>query len=163
MGIIQCDNTQSSTELLCSYAKTIGTTWSQSSQESMHWDTTIEYAMHAGFFNMFSEDLGISVTTGYDWTHVSSQAQSETESFTVESTVPPYTMLTIQGAEGNCRESGGDNNNVKTELFKSITVDTEGNVLSEKIDKFDPLKEGAQLAAEGNVLSEKIDKFDPFK
>merc|ERR1712126_155178 len=143
--IIQCDNTQSSTELLCSYTKTIGTTWSQSAQESMSIDTTIDYAMHAGFFDMFSEDLGISVSTGYDWTHVSSEAQSETETFKVESNVPPYTLLKIQGAEGNCRESGGDNNNVKTELFKSITVDPEGNVLSEIVQKFDPVKERALL------------------
>jgi len=138
--IIQCDNTQSSVDLSCSYSKTIGTTWSSSAQESMSIDSTIEYSMHAGFFDMFSEDLGISQTTGYDWTHTSSQAQDETETFKVEATVPPYTLLQIQGAEGNC----GDNN-VKTELFKSITLDGEGNVLSEKVEVFDPVKESAEL------------------
>merc|ERR1712126_261604 len=127
-------------DLSCSYEKTIGTTWSSSAQESMSIDSTIEYAMHAGFFDMFSEDLGISVSTGYDWTHTSSQAQSETETFKVEAKVPPYTLLQIQGAEGDC---GG--NNVKTELFKTITLDSDGNILSEIIEKFDPLKEGAEL------------------
>jgi len=147
--IIQCDNTQSSVDLSCSYTKTIGTTWSSSAQESMSIDATIEYAMHAGFFDMFSEDLGISVSTGYDWTHTSSEAQSETETFQVEATVPPYTLLQIQGAEGNC----GDNN-VKTELFKSITMDGEGNVLSEKVEVFDPVKEGAELVNETKETNE---------
>lgn len=147
--IIQCDNTQSSVDLSCSYEKTIGTTWSSSAQESMSIDATIESAMHAGFFDMFSEDLGISVSTGYDWTHTSSQAQSETETFKVEATAPPYTLLQIQGAEGNC----GDNN-VKTELFKSITMDGKGNVLSEKVEVFDPVKEGAELVNETKKTNE---------
>lgn len=146
--IIQCDNTQSSVETLCSYTKTIGTTWSSSAQESMSIDTTIEYAMHAGFFNMFSEDLSISETTGYDWTHVSSQAQSETETFQVEAKVPPYTLLQIQGAEGDC---GG--NNVKTELFRTITMDRGGSVLSEIVEKFDPQKEGAKLVNDTKELN----------
>ena len=49
-------------------------------------------------------------------------------------------MHQIQGAEGNC---GGEN--VKTELFKTITVDPEGNILFEKVKKFDPFIEGVEL------------------
>ena len=45
--------------------------------------------MHASFFDMFGADIGISETTGYDWTHVSTEAQSETNTFKVEATVPP--------------------------------------------------------------------------
>ena len=52
-------------------------------------DSSIEYSMTAKFFDMFEESLGISVTTGYDWSKTSSQAKSETESFTVSAQVPP--------------------------------------------------------------------------
>jgi len=128
--IMQCDNTQSSVETTCSYTKTIGTTWSAEAQISMSIDITIDEAMSAAFFKFFEEDLGISATTGYDWTATSSQAKSETETFKVESIVPPYTLLQIDGAEGNC---GG--NNVKTELFRTITLDPQGNVLSEKFER----------------------------
>jgi len=135
--IIQCDNTESSIETTCEYTKTIGTSWSSEAQNSMSIDSSIEYSMSASFFNIFEESIGISVTTGYDWSHTSSQAKSETETFKVAAVVPPYTLLQINGAEGNC----GDNN-VKTELFKTITWDPEGNFISETLefpDNSDPL------------------------
>jgi len=124
--IMSCDNTRSSIETTCTYTKTIGTTWSQEATNSMSIDSSIEYSMTAKFFDMFEESLGISVTTGYDWSKTSSQAKSETESFTVSAQVPPYTLLQINGAEGNC---GG--NNVKTEMFQTITFDPEGKKISE--------------------------------
>ena len=65
----------------------IGTTWSSSASESMSIDETIEYAMSESFFGMFSKEIGMSSTTGYDWTHTSSEAKSETEEFNLEATV----------------------------------------------------------------------------
>ena len=52
-------------------------------------DATIEYAMQAAFFEFFSESIGISLTTGYDWTQTSSEAKSEEHSYKVSTTVPP--------------------------------------------------------------------------
>jgi len=127
--IMQCDNTPSSVETKCSYTKVIGTTFTNTAQESMNIDTTIEAAMSEAFFEFFSADIGTSITTGYDWTDISSQAKSETEEFKVETVVPPHTLLIIEGAEGNC---GG--NNVKTELFRMTTVDGKGNILSQKLE-----------------------------
>ena len=66
-------------------------------------------------------------------------------------------MLQIQGAEGNC---GGEN--VKTELFKTITVDPEGNILFEKVEKFDPLIEDVELmddVKESNVHTRVITRI----
>jgi len=87
--IDQCDNTQSRAEISCSYKKEIGTTWSEEAKESMSIHKTIEAKMQASFFEMFSAELGTSVTTGYDWSHVSTQAKSVIETYKVEAKVPP--------------------------------------------------------------------------
>merc|ERR1712126_134913 len=104
-------------------------TWTSSASESMSIDTTIEEAMSASFFSFFSEDIGMSTTTGYDWTHTSSEAKSETEEFLVEVVVDAHSLLIIEGAEGDC---GG--NNVKTELFRFTSMDANGNVISQKLE-----------------------------
>ena len=67
------------------------------------------------------------------------------------------TLLQIQGAEGNC---GGEN--VTTDLFKTITVDPEGNILFEKVEKFDPFIEGVILVdnvKESNVHTRVITRI----
>jgi len=129
--IMQCDNSNNDFEAKCTYTKTIGTTWTTEASNSMSIDTTIEASMSASFFSFFSADLGISSTTGYDWTQTSSQAKSETEEFKVETVVPPHSILIIEGAEGNC---GG--NNVKTELFRFTSTDGDGNIISQTLEYF---------------------------
>ena len=57
--------------------KTMGTTYTESYSNSMSLDITIKNEMSASFFGLFSEKLGISVSTGYDWTYVSSETVSE--------------------------------------------------------------------------------------
>lgn len=89
-------------------------------------DTSIQYAMEAAFFKFFSESIGISVNTGYDWTHTSSEAKSEEHTYTVSTDVPPGTIYTLDSAIGRC---GG--NVVKTELFLATSTDCSGNVLKE--------------------------------
>merc|ERR1712064_222228 len=96
--IMQCDNSNNDVEAKCTYTKTIGTTWTTEVSNSMSIDATIEYAMSASFFSFFSEELGISVSTGYDWTHTSSEAKSETQEFKVETVVNPHSILIIEGA-----------------------------------------------------------------
>jgi len=130
--IMQCDNTMSSVETTCAYSKTIGTTWTEETTNSFNIDASIEFSMTESFFGLFEDTLSISATTGYDWSKTSSQAKSETETFQVTVKAPPYTLVQINGAEGNC---GG--NNVKTELFQTITLDPEGNILSEELEKFE--------------------------
>jgi len=73
--IMQCDNTLSSVETLCSYTKTIGTTYTTTVQNSMSIDVTIEESMSTDFFRKFSAEIGVSATTGYDWTHISTEAK----------------------------------------------------------------------------------------
>merc|ERR1711962_329814 len=129
MGIMQCDNSNNDLEAKCRYVKTIGTTWTAEASKSMSIDTTIEASMSASFFSFFSTEIGVSITTGYDWGHTSSQAKSETETFEVEAVVAPYSILIIDGAEGEC---GG--NNVKTELFRFTSTDRAGNIISQTFE-----------------------------
>ena len=56
-------------------------------------DETIKVSMSTSFFDLFSTDIGVSLETGYDWTHTSSRAKSETEQFHVETIVKPRTFL----------------------------------------------------------------------
>lgn len=124
--IMQCDNCQSDVETLCQYTKTIGTTYTSEAQESMSIDVTIEESMSTSFFKLFETQIGISLTTGYDWTQTSSEAKSETHEYTVRTTVKPGELLVIEGAHGDC---GG--NVVHTELFRITTMDCDGNILNE--------------------------------
>jgi len=127
--IMQCDNSNNDVEAKCSYTKTIGTTWTTEVTNSFEIDATVETAMSAAFFKFFEEDIAISASTGYDWTHTSSEAKSETEDFKVEAVVKSHSILIIEGAEGEC---GG--NNVKTELFRLTSTDAAGNILSQTLE-----------------------------
>jgi len=146
--IMQCDNTQSSSITTCTYRKSIGTTWSASTTNSFSIDTSVEMAMKDSFFGLMEETLTVTGSTGYDWSHMSSESKSETITYQVSTEVQPYTLLQIQGAEGNC---GGEN--VKTELFKFITVDPEGNILSEKMEKFHPHEQDVIILSDKKELT----------
>ena len=80
------------------------------------------------FFVKFA--LEVSTTTGYDWTHVSSQTVSEEETFDVTVTVNPGEKLDIKQAVGYC---GG--NTPQTELFVVTTTDGNGTVISEHYER----------------------------
>jgi len=127
--IMQCDNSEGSTATTCKYKKTIGTTYSSEVQNSMSIDVSIEEAMEASYFTLLSETLGISASTGYDWTRTSSETKSEEHSYEVDTDVPPGTIVMIDGAIGRC---GGSTS--KTELFKISSYDTEGRLLEEKYE-----------------------------
>ena len=51
-------------------------------------DETIGMEMTTQFWEIFSNTIGTSTTTGYDWNHVSSQTKSEQTTIKVEATVP---------------------------------------------------------------------------
>lgn len=127
--IMQCDNSDGSTATTCKYKKTIGTTYSSEVQNSMSIDVTIEESLEASYFTLLSETLGISASTGYDWTLTSTETKSEEHSYEVDTDVPPGTIVMIDGAIGKC---GGSTS--KTELFKISSYDPEGRLLEEKYE-----------------------------
>ena len=52
-------------------------------------DVSVEAELTAEFWGLFSSTLGTSVTTGYDWSHVSTETQSKQITVAVTATVPP--------------------------------------------------------------------------
>ena len=52
-------------------------------------DTSIEASLSTSFFEFFDASLGVSVSTGYDWTQTSQATKSEEHSFEVQTDVPP--------------------------------------------------------------------------
>ena len=80
---------------------------------------------------MFEETIGISMSTGYDWTHTSEETMSEEETFEVNTTVPPGFILQIKQAQGEC---GGST--AKTELFKIVHIEGKtGRIVKEEFER----------------------------
>ena len=78
-----CDNSDGVVIVGCKYMKTIGTSFSEEVAESMSISASISASMEASFFRLFSTTLEMSVTTGYDWSKVSSSVSSEEENYEV--------------------------------------------------------------------------------
>ena len=89
-------------------------------------DESIKASMKMSIFSIFQTSLGMSVSTGYDWTKAGSQVFNEQVTIEVKASVRPGFILQIQQAQGKC----GDNN-VNTELFKIVHIDA----ISQKIEK----------------------------
>ena len=87
--VLVCDNLLGQSTIKCSYSQTIGTAFSQSASEGMSVSEPVANAIHAGLFDIFSNDLEISITTGYDWTHASEATQSEQITIKVEAEAAP--------------------------------------------------------------------------
>jgi len=126
--VLWCDGRNSVVETKCTYEKTIGTEFSNEISEGMSIDETIEIEMSMQFWGIFEERMGMSVNTGYDWGHVSTQTKSEQTTITVEGTVPPGLVLVIEQAVGHC--SGSE---ARTDMFKISHQDKDGNVVSQRI------------------------------
>ena len=91
--ILWCDNLNGQTTTKCSYEQTIGTSFSESASEGMSVSESVAEAIHEGLFDIFSADLEISITTGYDWTHASEATQSEQITIKVEAEAPPGILI----------------------------------------------------------------------
>merc|ERR1719348_564550 len=115
------DNSNSHLDSTFTYKYTIGTSWSHEMSEGMSIDETVSGEMSAGFFDIFETKLGFSVSTGYNWNEVSTEAQSETKEFTVETNVPAGESIKIEQAKGHCGDS-----TVNTEMFRSVSTDRAG-------------------------------------
>ena len=50
---------------------------------------SVKDAIHAGLFDIFSNNLEISTTTGYDWTQTSEVTKSEQTTVKIEAEAPP--------------------------------------------------------------------------
>ena len=86
--VLVCDNLLGLAAAKCTYSHTVGTAFSESASESMSVSESVKVAIHAGLFNIFSEDLEISATTGYDWTHTTDATKSEQTTIIVEAEAP---------------------------------------------------------------------------
>ena len=109
---------------------------------------SVKDAIHAGLFDIFSNNLEISTTTGYDWTQASENTKSEQTTVKIEAEAPPGsffimqniyllfiilylgTILVIEQAVGHC-----DGNEAKTEMFRTSHQDSKGNVLFQSTGK----------------------------
>ena len=94
-------------------------------------DETVEYAMEAQFWEIFKESMGISISTGYDWGHVSSETRSDQVTITLEAEAPPGLVLVIEQAVGHC---GGSE--ARTEMFRTSHHDRQGNVVFQEEWKY---------------------------
>jgi len=128
--VLDCDATNAIVDTECNYMKTMGTTYTETYSNSMSLDVTVKAAMEAKFFDFFSEKIGVSVSTGYDWSYVSSETVSKEESIEIKGTAPAGYVLRIEQAIGHC-----DGNKAKTELFRITHTNAEGIVVYEKYQK----------------------------
>jgi len=128
--VLTCDNTINTVSTFCSFFRSIGTAYEASMAESMNIDVTIAEEMTIQLFRLFSNTLGISVETGYNWEHTTSEVQSTVQSVEVDAEAPAGTMLTIEQTVGFC---GGSV--VNTDMFRTSTYSRDGTLLSRKIER----------------------------
>merc|ERR1711915_808692 len=135
--VLRCDGRNAVVDTKCTYSKTVGTEFSNEISEGMSVDTTVEAEMSAQFWRIFEARMGMSVTTGYDWGHVSTETKSEQTTITVEGTAPPGTVLVIEQVVGSCLGSEGLTvSEARTDFFKISHQDKDGNVLSQRVHRF---------------------------
>merc|ERR1711970_1597271 len=127
--VTSLDNTQSDLPATFTYKYTIGTSWSHQMSDSMDISTSISEEVKAGFFDIFEASLGVSVTTGYNWSETSTAAKSETKEITDSIKVPGGRVITIQQAKGYC---GGSE--VNTEMFRNVATFKNGKQIIETIN-----------------------------
>ena len=87
--VLVCDNISGNATTKCTFSQTIGTAYSESVSYGMSVSAGVEYALEAQFWTLFSESMGMSLTTGYDWTQTSDETKSEQITITVEASAPP--------------------------------------------------------------------------
>ena len=124
--VMLCDATLAESDVECNYIKTIGTSYTETMSSSMSLDVTVENEMKEKFFGIFESTLSVSVTTGYDWSFVSSETTSEEHSVQIQASAPSGYVLRIEQAVGHC-----DGNSAKTELFRISHLDRFGQVVKQ--------------------------------
>ena len=89
--ILYCNNVLGTTDTTCSYSQAIGNNIGETFTNDIGIDIGVNYAVEAGFWEIFSESLGISADTTNDWSHMSSSSQSKTTTITVSAVAPAGT------------------------------------------------------------------------
>jgi len=74
---------------------------------------------------LFETELGLSLTTEYDWTQTSEQTMEVVNTITVAATAPAGYTLILDQAVGQC----GDDQ-PRTEMFRATNVNKAGKVVS---------------------------------
>ena len=93
-------------------------------------DATVSASMEASFFGLFGTELGVSATTGYDWTETTEATKNEQITIEVKSSVRPGYILKIQQAMGKCGDSYSN-----TELFKILHIEGKtGEIVKEELE-----------------------------
>jgi len=128
--VFSCDNTMGAFAKTCNYDGTIGTRYSDSLASDMRIDATIEEELTSQFFGLFSENLGFSLTTGYDWEHVSDLTMGPLTSKSITAEAPPGYVLVIEQAVGHC-----DGSIANTELFSISLLSKDGTVVYSTLEK----------------------------
>jgi len=82
-----------------------GSKYSVSMEEGFSVSATVEAEMKKAFFNIFDVTLGVSVTTGYDWSQTTTEDQMEEREFENQILVPSGGCVEIFQAVGKCGES----------------------------------------------------------
>ena len=127
VAVLVCDNINGVSSDFCTYAVQVGTSWSESTNESFAIDASVEAAMSVGFWNLFSAELGTSVATGYDWNHVSEATQGVIKTYKIFTTAPPGYRVVIEQAVGSC---GGEK--PETELLRTTAFNSTGHLVYAK-------------------------------
>jgi len=155
--VLYCDNTMGQVTTSCTYEKAIGTKYSTSLSSSMSIDVTIEEELTAQFFGLFSETLGISTTTGYNWEYVSDSTMGQLETFTVSAEAPPGLVLVIEQAVGHC-----DGSTAHTEMFRTSHHAKDGTVVYSKLES-SPQSNKFMRAKNWAILNNKSDELAASK
>ena len=124
--VMQCDATLAQVDSDCTYSKTTGSTFSQSLSTSMSLDYTVKAKLTVEFFELFSEGIAVSSSTGYDWTSVSSETINVEETVTIKTQAKAGLVTRIEQAVGHC---GGST--AKTELFRISDIDRHGKIVQQ--------------------------------
>jgi len=122
--VLKCDALQSPQEVTCQYTKTIGTHWEDEIKKQFNISARVSAEIQGHFFKLFSANIGVSVNTGYDWTHISIETMSEEVSVQVESSAQPGQLLIIEQAVGHC-----NGNHAQTELYKFTNSTKAGDII----------------------------------
>ena len=128
--VMQCDATLAQADSECNYQKTIGSSFSESLSTSMSVDYTVSAKLKVEFFELFSETVGVSVSTGYNWNSVSSETINEQHTISITATATPGYVARIEQAVGHC---GGST--AKTELFRVSHINKHGDIVRQSYHK----------------------------
>ena len=107
------DNSGSSIPTIFTYYYYIGTEWSTEISQGFNVDASVTVKTQASFFGLFKGEVSGTLSTGYNWQSISSEAKSEQTSYTIETEIQAGAKSKIEQVQGVCGDS-----TVNTEMFR---------------------------------------------